>query len=146
MEEGRAPLGRWLAHVVITTVTLALAARLVDRVVRTLHPAAYRPGLVLALGALVALVLVVLVARFRARAAADDGLPFVTVVLTGAVLGYLAQPQAWRGSALFGWQVTDPGPSTFTVDLMAWVAAAAVGVLWGTSTADHRPRVRSGYR
>lgn len=138
---GPRPVGpRAVGHVAVTVVVLAVVAVGLERTAAAVE-GLVRDGVMLAwVTAVVTLVAVAGLARWRTVVATDSRLPATAVVLVGGLLAYLVLPAAWRGSALVGVRVTDAGPSTFVIDLLAWSAAVAVGVL----LADQDPTRRSG--
>jgi hypothetical protein len=132
------PVLRSAVHVLVTVVVLAVAALVVDRVAATVDGLVRDPGMLTRLAAVLVLASVAALARWRTLVATDSGLPGTALVMVGGLLGYLVLPTAWEGSALIGRHVVEPGPSTFVVDLLAWQAAVAVGVLWASPSPARR--------
>ena len=64
---------------------------------------------------------IVLVTRIVVRKAYDGPRLPLTIAAAG-VLSYALAPAAWAGRALAGQLFADPGPVTYGIDLVLWVA------------------------
>jgi hypothetical protein len=135
------PVLRAVVHMAITAAVLAVAAFALDRLVVAVDGLVRDPVALARLGAALTLLAVAALARWRTLVAADSALPGVALVPAGSLVGYLLLPAAWEGAALIGRHVVEPGPSTFVVDLLAWLAAVALGVLWGSPSPARRRAV-----
>lgn len=96
--------------------------------------------------ALVAVMLLVVPALVvRRRVLADRRGTLVVSGLTGLTLGYALNPFAWSGRAFLAQLMVDPGPLAVAVDLAAWLAVGAVGLVAATRSAVRKDEP-VGYR
>lgn len=79
------------------------------------------------------LLVVMFLVRWRVAAGLRSGLPALPWAALSGFIAYVVVPGSWTGSALFWWQLVDRGPLAFFLDLPVWMAAVALGVLWGAS-------------
>ena len=128
-----ASTGRCAAHAVVTALLAALAYTLVA------VPAYFIAGptgsitTYVVIQVAVGLTVVVAVVRWRTVSGLRRGVPALPWTAAATAAAYLLVPAAWTGSALFWWRLVDAGPLTFFLDLPVWMAAVALGVLWGAS-------------
>ncbi len=76
------------------------------------------------------LLVVTYLVRWRTVAGLRAGIPALPWAGVAGLVAYVLTPSSWTGSALFWWQLLEPGPLTFVLDLPVWMAAVALGVLW----------------
>jgi hypothetical protein len=122
-----------LARIARLAVALALGALVAGlaAVLITLSAGSATATVVLR-SVLTALVLVLLT-RLVMRGAYDGPGLLGRAALAG-LLGYLLSPAAWAGRALLGQLVVDPGPASYVIDLVLWIAV----VVTAARTADVR--------
>lgn len=68
---------------------------------------------------------IVLIMRILVRKAYDGPRLPLTIAASG-VLSYALAPAAWSGRALAGQLFADPGPVTYGIDLVLWVAVVVL--------------------
>ncbi len=123
-------------HVALTVVVLVVAFNLVGLIGYFIAgPTGSVETFVIVQSAL-GLLVVASVVRWRTVAGLRRGLPALTWTGVPAAVAYLLLPSAWTGSALFWWQLLEPGFLTWLLDLPAWLAVVGLGLLWGASQQD----------
>lgn len=130
-----APVGRRRAmgHTALTAVLLVVGSTTVTLLAYlTAGPSGSVTAFVVMQTLLGLLVLTYLV-RWRTAAGLRAGVPALPWVGAAGFAAYVVTPTSWTGSALFWWQLVEPGLLAFLLDLPVWMAAVALGVLWASS-------------
>ncbi|NPC95266.1 hypothetical protein [Nocardioides sp. zg-DK7169] len=83
------------------------------------------PTATVLLRTLLTAVILVLLTRLVMRGA-YDGPGLVGRAALAGLLAYLVSPAAWAGRALLGQLLVDPGPASYAIDLVVWVALVAI--------------------
>lgn len=122
-----------LARIARLAVALALGALVAGIAAVLLTLSAGSPTATVVLRTLLTAVILVLLTRLVMRGAYDAPGVLGRAALA-ALLAYLVSPAAWAGRALLGQLLVDPGPASYAIDLVVWVALVAIAA----RTADVR--------
>jgi hypothetical protein len=125
--------GRATRHTVLTALVLLIGFSVVTLLsYLTAGPSGSVTAFTVMQSVLGLLVLTYLV-RWRTVAALRAGVPALPWIAVAGLVAYVLTPSSWTGTALFWWQLLDPGPLAFALDLPVWMAAVALGVLWAST-------------
>lgn len=126
-----------VAQVALATAVMAFAGALVATAVGvstvSVDPALAVRAALVTVALLLAVVLVVLRARGRLPAGV-----VVRSAQVGLALGYLLNPFSWVGRSYLTQLWLEPGPLTFVLDFVAWLAVGHVA-LWVVRSRLHSP-------
>jgi hypothetical protein len=132
------PLPRALVHAASTAVVVGLGHAFATVVAYLIAGPTGSVATFVVVQAVLGLVLLVGLVRWRAAAGLRRGLPAVPWSGAPALLGYLLAPASWTAQAVAGGQVVGVPAVAWAVDLLLWGAAVAVGVLWAASQEELR--------
>ncbi|WP_166139800.1 hypothetical protein [Nocardioides ochotonae] len=122
-----------LARTARLAVALALGALVAGLAAVLLTLAAGSATATVVLRSVLTVLVLVMLTRLVMRGA-YDGPGLLGTAALGGLLAYLLSPAAWAGRALLGQLVVDPGPASYVIDLVLWIAV----VVTAARTADVR--------
>lgn len=125
--------GRILAHTALATLAPLVGFTFVTAIAYFTAGPSGSVTVFAVLQTVLGLLVVTYLVRWRTVAGLRAGIPALPWIGVAGFLAYVLTPSSWTGSALFWWQLLDPGPLTFLLDLPVWMAAVALGVLWATT-------------
>lgn len=125
--------GRALGHTALTAVVLLVGFAVVTVLAYLTAGPSGSATAFSVMQTVLGLLVVTYLVRWRTVAALRAGLPALPWMAAAGLVAYGLTPSSWTGSALFWWQLLDPGPLAFVLDLPVWMAAVALGVLWAST-------------
>jgi hypothetical protein len=131
--QGAALTRRAVGHTVLTALVLLVGFGVVTVLAYLTAGPSGSPTAFAIMQTVLGLLVVAYLVRWRTVAALRAGVAALPWMAAAGLAAYVLTPSSWTGSALFWWQLLDPGPLAFLLDLPVWMAAVALGVLWAST-------------
>jgi hypothetical protein len=142
--EGRT--GRTLGWILLTAGCTAIGGFVAGMLAVVLTLSADNVKLAVVVRGLFVVTAVLLITWAVSRRAGRRGIVGLTpIVLTGALVGYLADPFSWSGRTALAQLGLDPGLAAAVGDLALWMLVAALGIWWGGRHRQARTRMATPY-